>query len=127
MRTHIHNVMILISLLYSAASYSSSCQEITNQINSDINKYANSIQSHKLDWMNLSWLENHLGKVKPIKKENGRLEYRWQCMENADAFLTTVFDNTNHLVELNSNYSSELNITDSNIETITTSIHFTNT
>lgn len=103
----IHYFLISIITISSAFSYASECSDVTNTINSDINRYADAILEKHLPWLSLFWIQQKLGHGQIKKAGNDTLVFKWICPEENGSYLT-VYTNQNRIpIKMEGIYSSE--------------------
>jgi hypothetical protein len=84
-----------------------SCNAIVNSINTDINKYATSIQKQNLPWRKLSWFQAKLGQAKNEFVSKNKSKYKWSCTANNETFIIITTDQNDALTDVMGQYNSE--------------------
>jgi hypothetical protein len=105
MQTRI-SAWFLLFLATPSLLQASPCTDVTNQIHQDTQKYAATIQNQHLPWMNLTWLQQKLGKAELTKISDTQTQHEWQCPNGADDTLTVLADKTG-IISVNGKFTSE--------------------
>lgn len=90
----------------STVSEAASCGVVVNQIKVDIQKYSTSIDNQNLPWMRLSWLLSTLKPIKPRFVSSDKRQYKWQCPQAEDNYLTVQTDGHDHVLSVDGESSS---------------------
>lgn len=100
---HFISLFLLIAPL---SAWASPCIDVTNTINTDINKYANALKEQSLPWMKLSWLEIALGSVIAKNISEEQTKYEWRC-DNNTGYLIAVADKNGNVQAVKGEYVTE--------------------
>jgi len=82
----------------------STCAQLAVTINQDLKR--SDIIQHPPAWMNITWLQKHLG---PAQKttNNERLTYKWVCPEEDSSYLSVVVDTKGKLIRVSGIYNDD--------------------
>jgi hypothetical protein len=99
-------LLIFTSITCPLLANAESCQHITNMINQDLARYADTIKTKQLPWMDFAWLKQQLGAAdaKSIS-ESGTL-YQWRCGSNG-GYLIAVVDQDGSVRKVRGEYNSD--------------------
>lgn|SRR5579885_2215161 len=103
-----HSLLALTGLLLAispALVCASACKDLTNTINEDITKYADTLKNQNLPWMKLSFLQEQLGDAAVSDAGNNQVQYEWKC-ENDDGYLIAKADKSGRLLNISGEYNS---------------------
>ncbi|MES2217167.1 MAG: hypothetical protein V4501_02015 [Pseudomonadota bacterium] len=84
----------------------STCEDVINHINTDVQKSAATAQNKNFPWQNLSWLQKKLGNVKKTLSPENQTQYTWHCQSMPNVFLTITIDQHETIIKVNGEYSS---------------------
>jgi hypothetical protein len=106
MRFNLLTQCLVLSILIPSVAQASKCTELTIRVNADINKYHDSLETHSLPWLNLTWLKDTLGKAEVNKLGDGETTYKWICARNYNDNLAVIVDENGNLINVSGIYSS---------------------
>ncbi|MDR3491510.1 MAG: hypothetical protein P4M12_05610 [Gammaproteobacteria bacterium] len=97
----------LLICIIPAMSQAASCNSVVSQIKNDIQKYNTSIDKQTMPWMKMPWLLKALQEVTPNTVSEDKHDYRWQCPENNENYLSVQSDNDGNVLSVQGEYKSE--------------------
>lgn len=101
-------IIIVLNYFVPFIASASTCATVAYQIDRDINKYEQEIQTKKLPWMSLSWLQRKLGPAKIQKTPNQVIAYKWRCPETSDSYIAVFADVNKRIFRVEGFYSLEI-------------------
>lgn len=96
-----------IVCLAPATLQASQCLAITKLVYEDTVKYSDQLGKQNLPWMNIVWLQTHLGRPKTTRVAANQFKYKWRCGDNSVNYFSVISDNTGALVQVEGQYSSD--------------------